>query len=203
MAEAKFFKNLQFFALAARPQDCPPDTLPEIVMAGRSNVGKSSLINALAGQKALARVSATPGKTRQLIYYRKPGFAYLTDLPGYGFAKVAKTEKARFSGLVESYFALDRPVATVLLLLDIRRAPGEHDARMLGFLRERGLEFALVFTKCDKLSRAACQARIRALHKLLDWEEGRPVFAVSALKRLGLEDLEDYLRSAVARYAAR
>ncbi len=200
MAEASFFKDLNFYHLAAKPADCPNEQLPEIIMAGRSNVGKSTLINALAGQKHLARVSSTPGKTRQVIYYKKPGFALLTDLPGYGFAKVSKAEKARFSELVEGYFALDRPIALVLLLLDIRHAPNEHDIQMIDYMREAGLPFALVFTKCDKLSRAQANREIQAMYKRMHWDDSMGVFAISALKRLGVEDLEAYMRLAVANF---
>lgn len=201
MAEASFFKDLQFFHLAAKPADCPDVPLPEIVMAGRSNVGKSTLINALAGQKRLARVSSTPGKTRQVIYYKKPGFALLTDLPGYGFAKVSKAEKARFSELVESYFSLNRPIALVILLLDVRHAPNEQDIQMIDFMREAGLPFALVFTKCDKLSRAQAKREIQTMYKRMHWDDSMGVFAISALKRLGIEDLEAHMQTAVAEFS--
>ncbi len=149
-AEMSLFRNLKFQRLAAKVADCPNDGLPEIVMAGRSNVGKSSLINAISGQKRLARVSSTPGKTRHVIYYLKENLGYLADLPGYGFAKVSKREQERFSQLVEDYFNLGRPIAQVLLLLDVRHDPNAHDVQMIRFMREAGLPFALVFTKCDK-----------------------------------------------------
>ncbi len=197
MAEAQFFKNLEFYRLAAQLKDCPQDGLPEIVMAGRSNVGKSSLVNALAGQNRLARVSSTPGKTRQVIYYRKPGYCLITDVPGYGFAKVSKEEKARFSQLVEGYFSLGRNLALVLLLLDIRHAPNEHDIQMIDYMRAMALPFALVFTKCDKLSRAQVQRQIRQMYKLMRWDEETAVFAISALKRLGVSELEAYIRTQV------
>ncbi len=201
MAEASFFRDLEFYRLAAHLADCPEDDLPEIVMAGRSNVGKSSLINAMAGQKRLARVSQTPGKTRHVIYYRKPRFALITDLPGYGFAKVSKTEKLRFSELVAGYFGLERPIALVLLLLDIRHNPNADDIQMIDYMRSVQLPFALVFTKCDKLSRAQVHRQVQALYKRLHWDEETAVFTISSIKRLGVSELEAYMETAIQEFS--
>lgn len=202
MSEAQFFKDLYFFRLATQVKDCPEEGLPEVVLAGRSNVGKSSLVNALAGQNRLARVSSTPGKTRQVIYYKKPDYCLITDVPGYGFAKVSKAEKARYSQLVEDYFSLGRKLALVLLLLDIRHAPNEQDIQMIDYMRQTGLPFALVFTKCDKLSRAQVQRQIQKMYKLMRWDEETAVFAISAIKRLGVAELEAYIRSRVESISA-
>ena len=130
----------------------PQSTLPEVVFAGRSNVGKSSLINKIFNQKQLARVSATPGKTATINFFRCGDVARFADLPGYGYAKVSDSERRRWSGLIEGYFHQDRDIRLVLSLLDIRHAPSADDLTMLDFLIDSELPFAVVLTKTDKLT---------------------------------------------------
>ena len=128
----------------------PPSTLPEIAFAGRSNVGKSSLLNCLLRRKALARVSGTPGKTVTVNFY-SDGEVRLADLPGYGYAKRPQSELKRFAELMEGYFRSGRNIALVVQLIDMRHPPTKDDRVMLGFLREAGLPFAVALTKRDKL----------------------------------------------------
>lgn len=141
-----------------------PSDLPEFVFCGRSNVGKSSLLNRLFNRKSLARVSAVPGKTATINFYRAGG-ARFVDLPGYGYAKVAKDEKRRWDELIGGYFSQDRDVAIFFLLVDMRHAPSADDLTMAQFLIDAELPFIVVPTKSDKLSRTARAERLAAFRK--------------------------------------
>lgn len=143
------------------PQKLFASDRPEIVFSGRSNVGKSSLINKIFNRKSLARVSSAPGKTASINFYTcsfEGESVHFVDLPGYGFARVSKETKARWSELVERYFAGERRIALVIQLIDSRHSPTEYDRQMLGFLRENGLPFAAALTKCDKLKKKSERA---------------------------------------------
>lgn len=189
------FQKVEFELSAGQKQQLPKSGLPEIVFSGRSNVGKSSLINKLVNRKALARVSSTPGKTATINFFRLDG-CRLVDLPGYGYAKVSKSEKERWADLVEGYFAQDRNIALVLQLVDMRRDPTEDDFAMIRFLLETGRPFVLVCTKCDKLNKtetAAQTARYRDLFQ----QDGIAFYPFSAINGSGVEELQSLLSSAV------
>lgn len=166
-----------------------PSTLPEIAFAGRSNVGKSSLLNKLFNRKQLARVSQNPGKTATINFYKSKD-ARFVDLPGYGYAKVSKSERNRWSRLIEGYFAQDRNFALVCSLIDIRHAASELDENMVSFLQESDLPYAIVFTKGDKLSRSKCNAQAAALRKQLGVREDTPWVVTSAEKGTGIPELK-------------
>jgi GTP-binding protein len=152
-----YFENSYFSS-----DKLPDSDMPEIVFSGRSNVGKSSMINRLIGRKSLARVSSQPGKTASVNFYRAGGFR-LVDLPGYGFARVSDAEKLRWSELVEGYFAMQRRIALVIQLVDIRRLVTPDDADMLNFLSHGGYEYIVAATKCDKLKSSELTAQAQAL----------------------------------------
>jgi ribosome biogenesis GTP-binding protein YsxC/EngB len=141
----------------------PEIMLPEIVFAGRSNVGKSSMINKLVNRKNFARISSVPGKTACINYYSIDNKAYFTDLPGYGYAKVAKTEKQRWSSLIDGYFLSNRDIRLVILLIDIRHKPSDDDKMMYRFLMQSGFPFMIVPTKSDKLSKLQIENRIKEI----------------------------------------
>lgn len=172
-----------------------PSTLPEIAFAGRSNVGKSSLLNKLFNRKQLARVSQNPGKTATINFYKSKD-ARFVDLPGYGYAKVSKSERNRWSRLIEGYFAQDRNFALVCSLIDIRHAASELDESMVSFLQESDLPYAIVFTKGDKLSRSKCNAQAAALRKQLGVREGTPWVVTSAEKGTGIPELKAIIAEA-------
>lgn len=172
-----------------------PSTIPEIAFAGRSNVGKSSLLNKLFNRKQLARVSQNPGKTATINFYKSKD-ARFVDLPGYGYAKVSKSERNRWSRLIEGYFAQDRNFALVCSLIDIRHAASELDENMVGFLQESDLPYAIVFTKGDKLSRSKCNAQAAALRKQLGVREGTPWVVTSAEKGTGIPELKAIIAEA-------
>lgn len=156
------FHKVEFEASYGFFKQLPPSDLPEIAFCGRSNVGKSSMINKIFNRKALAKVSSMPGKTVTINFFRLEGLRF-ADLPGYGYAKVPKTEKARWAELMEGYFNSERNLRLVFLLIDMRHPPTKDDLVMLDFLRQMEYPFTIVLTKADKLSKNKQQQRLIAL----------------------------------------
>ena len=146
------FNQIQFETSFGRPDQFFESDMPEIAFVGRSNVGKSSMINRVFSRKNLARVSSSPGKTATINFFKLENLRF-ADLPGYGFAKVSKQEKERWGELMEAYFSSDRQIELVLSLIDIRHLPSQDDLVMLDFLNDSGFPFAVVLTKADKLSK--------------------------------------------------
>ena len=180
--------NQAFFELAVgRPSQLPAPELPEIVCSGRSNVGKSSMINRLLGRKSLARVSASPGKTGTINFYRLPG-CRLVDLPGYGYAKVSQSEKLRWAELVEGYFAAGRDLRLVVQIADMRHDPTRDDLHMLEFLSSGDFPFLLAATKSDKLNRTEYQNQ-KARYEEIAAEYGAGLLVFSSVKGEGCEEL--------------
>ena len=197
------YHKVQFLTSYGRADQLPPSEKPEIVFAGRSNVGKSSLINRLFQQKGLARVSATPGKTATINFFGTQNLIF-ADLPGYGYAKVSRGEKLRWAALMEGYFAQDRDIALVLSLMDSRHPPSREDLGMLDFLVDQELPFVVVLTKIDKLSSRQRQERLEAFRRELPFGEELTLLPFSAETGEGREALceiidqleEDILREA-------
>ena len=184
------FRKMRFLTVASDIAECPDTGLPEIVLAGRSNSGKSSLVNAMADRKDLARVSASPGKTRLVVYFIVEGLLLIADLPGYGFAHAAKHSIKGFSALADRYFNSDRKISLAIVLMDIRHEPSDRDRVMIDFLRSRSIPFLPVFTKSDKLSRAQKSRMLPAMHGWMaalgyDGE----LFTVSTQNREGIDKL--------------
>ncbi len=181
-------KQAEFIGAIAAPGQAIPSDLLQVAVAGRSNVGKSSLINALVGRKKLARVSATPGKTQEINFYRINETFLLTDLPGYGFAKAPVRERNRWQRLVEGYLRRPPGPAGVVVLFDSRRGILDLDRPLLGFLSELGLPTLFVLTKIDKLNRASRQKVEIEVREELDVPPDQ-VLATSARTGEGLEEL--------------
>ncbi|MEE0845506.1 MAG: ribosome biogenesis GTP-binding protein YihA/YsxC [Eggerthellaceae bacterium] len=189
------FNKVSFERSFGTSSQLPESTLPEIAFAGRSNVGKSSLINKVFNRKGLAKVSQTPGKTATINFFATDE-ARFVDLPGYGYAKVAKSELHRWSELIEGYFNQDRDFALVLSLIDIRHAASDLDETMVGFLIERELPFAVVLTKADKLSKQQ-QARQRsALAKQLQLPQDTSMVVTSSAKGTGIDEVRRLIEEA-------
>lgn len=180
--------SAEFEMSSALSNQLPPSTLPEIVFSGRSNVGKSSLINKILNRKALARVSATPGKTATINFYRLDNMR-LVDLPGYGFARVSQSEQRRWSELIEGYFNDDRDLRLVVQLIDMRHTPSDDDFHMLDFLTENEIPFIIALTKADKLKKAAREQRLKMLDGELSEYIGVKLIPFSSETGEGVEKL--------------
>ncbi|HEV2643984.1 MAG TPA: ribosome biogenesis GTP-binding protein YihA/YsxC, partial [Candidatus Elarobacter sp.] len=182
-------RSLEFMGGMAGAGGWRPDsTLPEIAFAGRSNVGKSSLLNALVRRKAFARVSKTPGRTREINFFKVNDRFLLADLPGYGYARVSKSQSADWGPLIESYLRRTTALRGVVQLLDVRHEPTHDDHRMFDFLADVGVPTLFVATKTDKLSKSAAKQRLRDLAGVLDVEEG-DILPFSATTGEGRTDL--------------
>ena len=172
----------------------PPDILPEVAFSGRSNVGKSSLINRLLGRKNLARTSAPPGKPATVNFYRLDTLR-LVDLPGYGYAKVSTAEKRRWQELIGGYFAADRDMRLVMQLVDMRHDPTADDRQMIDFMVEEGIPFMVVLTKADKLNKTEFTRRAEAFDAFFADYEGIRYLPFSAVDGRGVEELRKILVS--------
>jgi GTP-binding protein len=190
--------TISFTGSAASPAQFPKDGLPEVAFLGRSNVGKSSLLNALAGVRGLARVSATPGRTRLVNFFRVADSLYLADLPGYGYAKVSAAERRSWEGLVTSYLDGRDVLALCVFLVDVRHEPSEGDWMLREYLDHRGLPHVLVATKADKLGRGELHRRRRALEGGIG-SGARAVILASAETGAGVDELWREVRQAAAR----
>ena len=174
---------------------CPDTQLPEYAFIGRSNVGKSSLINMLTGQKGLAKTSAKPGKTLLINHFKVDDSWFIVDLPGYGYARIGKSGLEKLQRLIYGYI-LHRPQLTCLMLLiDSRHEPQKIDLEFMEMLGTNGIPFAIVFTKLDKLSKRQWEQNLTAYKARLeqDWEELPPIFATSAEKGIGREEILNYI----------
>jgi GTP-binding protein len=192
---------VSFAGSAASPAQFPRDGLPEVAFLGRSNVGKSSLLNALTGVKNVARVSSTPGRTRLVNFFRYGNSLYLTDLPGYGYARVPEAERRSWEQLVTSYLVDRAPLALCLFLVDVRHEPTDADRTLGKFLDQYGLPYALAATKADKLGRGELNRRVDALRNGLGLT-AREVVPVSAETRDGTDRLWTVIRQAAAEHGA-
>lgn len=175
----------------------PKEKLPEFAFIGRSNVGKSSLINYLCNNSRLAKTSATPGKTLLVNHFRINGSWYLVDLPGYGFAKVSKTKREEIDRMIRGFIDRSEELALLFVLLDSRHDLQKSDLDFLLWLGEMGIPFSIIFTKGDKLGKNALQDMVaKNKARLLEyWEELPPVFVTSSEKRQGGEEILDYIET--------
>lgn len=171
----------------------PENGKPEIAFAGKSNVGKSSLINALMNRKSYARISATPGKTQTINYYNINEEIYLVDLPGYGYAKVSEKEKEQWGKLVERYLHGSSRLKAVFLLIDIRHVPSANDRMMYQWILEQGFRPVIIATKLDKLKRSQVQKQIKVLKEELELVPGTKLIPFSSVTKQGREEIWEYV----------
>lgn len=184
-------KNAELEAVGVKPEQYPSPDLPEIAFAGRSNVGKSSLLNLLTNKKKLARISGNPGKTRTINFYRVNDEFRIVDLPGYGYAKASKTEMASWGKMMETYLGKRENLLKVVQLVDIRHAPSALDIQMYEYLRYYNLSGIVVATKADKVSSNEKQKCLSVIRKTLSLDSDDFLIPVSALKRTGYQELLD------------
>ena len=189
------FSRTAFIRSAASPGDFLRDGLPQIAFAGRSNVGKSSVINRLVNRKNFARVGASPGKTSQINYFLLDDRAYLVDLPGYGYAKVSRAEKERWGRLMESYFQ-EAHITAGVLIVDIRHKPTADDVTMHGWFRETGCPEIIVANKLDKLKKSRVEPALALIRETLELGEEELLLPFSAEKGTGKEELIRLLNAA-------
>lgn len=184
-------KTSELEAVAVKRSQYPEDNMVEIAFAGRSNVGKSSLLNLITGRKALARVSGSPGKTRTINFYNINGSFRIVDLPGYGYAKVSKSVTENWGDMMEQYFSARQGLVKTVQLVDIRHEPSKQDIQMYEYLKHYGLDGLVVATKADKISRNQMNKNISVIRKALGMKPEDKVIACSALKRTGQDELLD------------
>lgn len=182
-------KKAELETVAVKRSQYPEDNVPEIAFAGRSNVGKSSLLNLLTNRKSLARVSGAPGKTRTINFYRINDEFRIVDLPGYGYAKISKSISENWGDMMEEYFQNRQGLKKVVQLVDIRHAPSAQDVQMCEYLRHYGLDGLVVATKADKVSRNEMQKCMKTIRQTLKLGPDDLVIPVSALKRQGHDNL--------------
>ena len=181
-------KSAEFVISAVRPQQYPAEELPEFAFAGRSNVGKSSLINTLVSRRELVQTSSTPGKTRLINFFRVNDALMFVDLPGYGYARVSQEERLKWRPIIEKYLSSRENLKAVVLILDIRRTPNEEDAQLLNWLARREIAAILVVTKTDKLSKTSQAKQLRIIAEALEIDADELVL-FSAKSRQGRDVL--------------
>lgn len=182
-------KNVQLETVCGITSKLPENTLPEIAFAGKSNVGKSSLINALLNRKSLARTSATPGKTQTINFYNINEELYLVDLPGYGYAKVSEQEKVQWGKLIERYLNGSKQLKAVFLLIDIRHDPSANDKMMYDWIIDQGFKPIIIATKLDKLKRSQIQKHVKMVKEGLNLLPGTKVIPFSAETKQGRDEI--------------
>ena len=191
-------KNVSLETVCGITSTLPDNKLPEIAFAGKSNVGKSSLINGLMNRKSLARTSSQPGKTQTINYYNINDEMYFVDLPGYGYATANEQVKAQWGKLIEDYLHQSRKIKAVFLLIDIRHAPSENDRIMYNWILDRGYQPIIIATKLDKIKRSQIQKQIRLITDTLDVVDDTIVIPYSALTKQGREEIYDLLDGMLA-----
>ncbi len=190
--------SAQFVMSNSDVAKCPKEPLPEYAFIGRSNVGKSSLINMLVGQKGLAKTSGRPGKTQLINHFKINNQWFLVDLPGYGYARVSKKDKKTFQQYITQYFLKRQQLVSAFVLVDIRHEPQKIDLEFMEWLGSNGIPFGIIFTKADKLKPATIERNVEAyLQQLLDtaWEETPLHFVTSAAHRTGRDEVLGYIET--------
>lgn len=188
-------KSAEFIISAVSPKQYPEGDLPEIALAGRSNVGKSSFINTLLNRKSLARTSQKPGKTQTLNYYLINEAFYFVDVPGYGYAQVSKSERAAWGKMIETYFTERKQLRAVLLIVDIRHKPTKDDQMMYEYLRYYQIPTLVVATKADKISRGKYQSHLKQIKDSLQLEKNVPIIPFSAKSGIGKEEAWEQIKT--------
>lgn len=190
------FNNVEFLISAAAPKDFPQNRIPEIAFAGKSNVGKSSVINRILNRKNFARVGDKPGKTIHVNYFTVDKTCYFVDLPGYGYAQVSQSEKARWGKLMEDYFAAGR-ITLGILIVDYRHPPTKNDITMAQWFIGSGCPFVVVANKMDKLKKSELEPNLKVIREDLELPEGTPIIPFSAEKGNGKDELVRMILNAI------
>jgi len=191
-------KSVEFFGSAVSPRQYPADRLPEVVLCGRSNVGKSSFINAILNNHKIARVSSTPGKTKLINFFRVNEAFYLVDIPGYGYARVSSDEQDEFQTRIEGYLYLRPTLKAAVLLLDLRRIPNEDDLTMIAYFQSKFIPMVFVLTKADKLSNNERLNQLKAIQKALPDHNPEQFILFSSLTKENVDTVWNVLEKRMA-----
>ena len=188
-------KNAEFVKSSTQESDCPEPSIPEYAFIGRSNVGKSSLINMLTNRKKLAKTSSTPGKTQLINHFIIDDSWYLVDLPGYGWARTSKTNKSDWKRMINHYLKSRQNLVNVFVLIDLRHEAQKIDLEFIQWLGEEGIAFCVVFTKADKLGKTQVQSNFASYKKILkqSWEELPPTFVTSSESKVGKGEILEFI----------
>ena len=188
-------KNVELETVCGITSTLPENTLPEVAFAGKSNVGKSSLINALMNRKSLARTSSQPGKTQTINFYNINKEIYFVDLPGYGYAKVSEAIKAKWGTMIERYLHTSAQLRLVFLLIDIRHEPSGNDKHMYSWIVDQGFNPVIIATKMDKLNRSQVQKHVKQIRVGLNVTEGTPIIPFSSVTKQGRDEIWELIET--------
>ena len=188
------FKS-EFIASSPNVKNCPNEFIPEYAFIGRSNVGKSSLVNSICKKKKLAKISGTPGKTKLINHFKINDSWYLTDLPGYGYANISKTEKKNIDKLIIDYFLNRKQIKLIFLIIDIRHRPLDIDLNFMLWLINQGKRFSVIFSKCDKIKEGMFNAKEYMLEVKNKLNENPKYFITSSKKKEGVDEVLEYINS--------
>ena len=189
-------KNPRFEISVMNKSQYPKNNLPEIVLAGKSNVGKSSFVNSMINRKSLARTSSAPGKTRQLNFYNMDDKFYFVDLPGYGYSEMSKAEQVKVGASTESYLKSRKNINLIILLIDIRHKPSENDIMMLDFIKHTGKHYIVITSKADKIAKTKVSSCVADISKILDVPEDL-IFAYSSETKLNQETIWEVIEESL------
>lgn len=190
-------RNVSLAAVGVKMSQYPTDGRPEVAFVGKSNVGKSTLINAMVGRRALARTSSQPGKTRTINFYDVEGLMYIVDVPGYGYAKAPKTEIEKWGKMIEEYLQNRQELRSIVMLIDIRHEPGKNDKIMYDWLKHYGYDIIIAATKSDKIKRSQLQKNLSVIRKSLDLKEGEILIPFSGPEKKGVKELWDSIENVI------
>ena len=190
-------KKAEIVAVTVKPEQYPPDNMKEIAFVGRSNVGKSSLLNLITNRRKLAKISGSPGKTRTINFYEINENFRIVDLPGYGYAKVSRTVKEDWGPMMEKYFSTRKGLIKAVQLVDIRHGPTDKDIKMYEYLKHYGLDGLVAATKSDKISKTQIRKSVEMIREVLGMGETGRIIPVSALKKTGHDVLLDEIERAL------
>lgn len=190
-------RNVSLAAVGVKMSQYPTDGRVEVAFVGKSNVGKSTLINAMVGRKAIARTSSQPGKTRTINFYDVEGVMYIVDVPGYGYAKAPKTEIEKWGKMIEEYLQKREELKSIVLLIDIRHEPGANDKMMYDWLKHYGYDIIIAATKSDKIKRSQVQKQLSVIRKALNLEKDDVLIPFSGTEKTGVKELWDAIENIV------
>jgi len=195
-------QSSEFYTSSARVSECPDNNLPEFAFIGRSNVGKSSLINSLCNKKSIARTSSKPGKTLLINHFIINKSFFIVDLPGYGFAKVSKKEKEKIKNIHENYFKNRKQLFSALLLIDMRLEPQKIDLQFMEYINKLFVPFILIFTKSDKLKKSEVSEKIQTYSEVIkrNWEKSPQIIISSAKNKIGLDEILIFINKSIEEF---